>query len=124
MNLNVTFTGADRAVANLKAIDEAILGMIMDGLEEAGVEMAAEMNRADSLNVAHDTFTVQRRKKTVAVGPSKAGGRAHIVRFHEFGTAHHGATPIMRKVSDGFAAPLKAKMTRKVKELADSRKVR
>jgi hypothetical protein len=122
MELTVKLTGHEKAVANLKAIDAAILDIIMDSLEESGEEMAQAMNQADRLNVAHSTFTSHRRKKTVGVGPSRAGKRAAITRWHEFGTAHHGATPIMRKVSDSWNANVKAKVTKRLKAEIDKRK--
>jgi hypothetical protein len=108
--------GADDLVAALKQIDDQLEALIMDGLAEVGEEMAADMNREDTLNVAHDTFIIQRRKGAVAVGPSKAGGRAAITRFHEFGTAHHGATPLIRPIADKADAVVKKKITKRLKE--------
>jgi len=118
VNADVELKGLGDLEAALKSIDDQLNTVIMDSLEEVGNEMAQTMNQIDRLNVAHDTFTADRRKTTVGVGPSKAGGRAHIVRFHEFGTVHHGATPTIRVVADSneTTSKVKAKMARRLKQ--------
>lgn len=117
-------TGVDQAVANLKAISKEIDSEITDWLEESGQVMAEVLNAEDRLNVAHDTFTTQRRKAAVAVGPSKAGGRAHIVRFHEFGTVNHKATPLIRPVADHWDLDLKTRLTKKIRKAIEARKAK
>ena len=109
--------------SNLKELADDINRELMDWLEESGQEMAEELNRDDSLNVAHDTFIAQRRRTAVAVGPSNAGGRAHIVRFHEFGVAHHKATPLIRPLADKYDRPMKTKLTRAVKRTIEARRI-
>lgn len=122
MDAEFILTGVDDLTAALKSIDDQLTGMILDGLEEVGKEMADKMNAIDTLNVAHGSFTVQRRKTTVAVGPAKAPrgqqNRGRITRLHEYGTVHHGATPTMRIVADSgeTTAAVKAKMTRRLKQ--------
>ena len=118
MNVGVEMKGIADLEAALKEITDQLTTVIMDGLEEVGGEMAQTMNQLDRLNVAHDTFVADRRKTTVGVGPSKAGGRAHIVRFHEFGTVHHKATPTIRVVADaaGSVAAVKAKIGSRLKK--------
>jgi hypothetical protein len=118
VNADVELKGLGDLEAALKSIDDQLNTVIMDGLEEVGNEMAETMNSIDRLNVAHDTFTADRRKTTVGVGPSRAGGRAHIVRFHEFGTVHQGATPTIRVVADSneTVSKVKAKMARRLKQ--------
>ena len=109
--------------SKLEELASDIDAQLMDWLEEVAVGFASEMNRTDRLNVAHDTIITQRRKKTVAVGPSKDGRRGHLVRFHEYGTVHHGATPLMRPVMDQAGAVVRAKVGKAVKRTAEARKL-
>jgi HK97 gp10 family phage protein len=116
MNTTVEFTGIGDIEAALKSINDQLNSMIMEGLEESGEEMARAMQAADHRNLSHNSFTVQKRKTTVAVGPSKDGARAHIVRFWEFGTINNPAEGLMRKVADASDRIVKAKMASRLRK--------
>ena len=99
MNIDVDLN-VDQLLRKLDDARRAVDDQTMDALEAGGETLRDEFAAGDSRHLAHDSWTVERRDsdREVAVGPAK--GRAHIVRFHEFGTRFLPAKPVMRPAVD------------------------
>lgn len=102
MNIDVRLKGEAKLLKQLDGLIDELNKATMDALEEGGEYLADEFASADRRDLAKDSWTVERRDKddAVAVGPSKAGHRGHIVRFHEWGTRFLSARPMMRPATE------------------------
>lgn len=132
--MSAKWTGVDDAMRAIRALGEIAAPMVLESaLRQVGGPIKDEMVAATPVDsgLTAKSFrmaTEETPDHNVAlfIGPSgRKGGRAYVVRFIEFGTAHQPARPFMRPVwerhrgrlSGDVAAALRPAYERTVRRL-------